>query len=436
MLLGIALLFAQDGAALLNDGARVTNSQTVQLRVRFGSPMPPGTEMSIADGAWKPFVESQPLELPAGDGAKEVAVKLRDAAGKELGVYKASIVLDTTPPEARVKVADGTATLISEVPDAVAMQWTEDAAKWGAWMPYITPRDVEVSEPKTILVRYRDEAGNVSKPATVRVALTMPTESKVAITSEPAITLRMTWAGMTEMVVQVDDEKPQPREPFASMRPLNIANRNVAHRVRLSLFDAAGAETKVEIAFQEQDLPKPAAESNQEAAVEGPKPWALSVQGGLLPSAIEFEAIAPSGLRRINKDALGLVRVSLAYDVVDPLYVQVGLEYAGGGGIRVYSGSLDVGARLFTVGSVTVAAEAGLIYSDLSTTESSFGDFDAAIGFRGGVRVSVALTPRASLDATIDYRKISYDYADPVVSGDREARLSTVGLLLGASLRF
>ena len=44
----------------------------MQLRVRLLSPEPPGLEMSIADGAWRPFVDSQPMELPAGDGVKKV----------------------------------------------------------------------------------------------------------------------------------------------------------------------------------------------------------------------------------------------------------------------------------------------------------------------------------------------------------------------------
>jgi len=435
MLLALAMVFAQD-AATLNDGARVTNSTTVQLRVRFVSPMPPGTEMSIADGAWKPFAESQPLELPAGDGVKEVVVKLRDAAKKELGVYKASILLDTTPPEAKVKVADGTATLISEVPDAVAMQWTEDAAKWGSWLPYQTPRDLAVTGPRTILVRYRDEAGNVSKSTSLELkAGAAASERQVLITYEPALTLWISYGDIKEMIVQVDEAPAGPRELFGPKRTLDVARTGGVHRVRLLLFDGAGAEHKVELAFQEADLAKSAAESKQEPAVE-PTRWALSVQGGLLPSAIEFEATTPSGLRKINKDALGLARLSLSMDLFDPVYVQVGAEYAGGGGIRVYSGTLDVGARLFRVGPVTVAAEAGLMYSDLKTTESAFGDFDAALGFRGGVRVGVELTPRASLDATIDYRKITYDYAEPVLSGDREARLSTVGLLIGASLKF
>lgn len=82
------------------------------------------------------------------------------------------------------------------------------------------------------------------------------------------------------------------------------------------------------------------------------------------------------------------------------------------------------------------AVEAGLIYSDLRVTESAFGSFDAGLGFRSGVRVGFPLGPQAGLDATVDYRRVSYDYSETIVSGDRQARLSTVGLLLGLSLRF
>jgi len=445
ILLALALL-VQDGTATLNDGGRVTNSTTVQLRVRLNAFSPAGLEMSISDGPYKPYIESQPLELPAGDGEKSVVVKLRDAAGKELGVYKASIVLDTTPPEAKVKVPEGTAagrvTLLSDVPDATAMQWTEDAARWGPWVPYLQPRDIALSPgdgTKTVLVRYRDEAGNGSKPASLRVESKGGSDAsplrQVLVTSEPALTLWLSYTGMTEMVVQVDEDKPLPREPFASKRPLEVARTGRAHRVRLSLFEADGAEHKVELAFQEADVKPTTAETSQETSTP-PGPWSLAVQGGLLPSAIEFEAMVPSGLRKINKDALGLARLSLSRDLTDRFYAQVGLEYGGGGGIRVYSGTLDVGAHLLHLGSVDLAAEAGLLYSDLKTTESAFGSFDAGLGFRGGMRAQFAVGDRLSLDATVDYRRVSYDYSDPVVSGDRQARLQTVGLLIGASLRF
>lgn len=443
ILLTLALL-VQDGTATLNDGARVTNSSTVQLRVRVSAAA--GLEMSISDGPYKPYIESQPLELPAGDGEKKVVVKLRDAAGKDVGTYTASIVLDTTPPEAKVKVPDGIAagrvTLLSDVPDAVAMQWTEDATRWGPWVPYLQPRDIALSPgdgTKTVLVRYRDEAGNVSKPASLRVESKGVSDvsplRQVLVTSEPALTLWLSYTGVTEMVVQVDDDKPLPREPFASKKPFEVARRGGAHRVRLSLFEADGVEHKVELAFQEADVKPTTAEPSQESSTP-PGPWSLSAQGGLLPSAIEFEAQLPSGLRKIKKDALGLARLSLSRDLTDRFYAQVGFEYAGGGGIRVYSGTFDVGAHLLHLGSVDLAAEAGLLYSDLKITESAFGSFDAGLGFRGGVRAKVAVGDRLSLDATVDYRRVTYDYSDPVVSGDRQARLQTVGLLLGASLRF
>lgn len=457
ILLAALILLAQDtidGTASLNDGARVTASSTVQLRLVLKSPAPAGLEMSISEGPWMPYKESQPLELTAGDGDKLIVVKLRDAAGKERGVYKALILLDTTPPEAKVKVppleAAGVATLMSDVRDAVGMQWTEDAAHWGAWVPYLTPRDVALSAGdglKTLLVRYRDEAGNVSKPATLKVESKGTSEAPVdqvrmvsVLQMEPTrelqVTLGLSFSGMIETSIQVDASLPL-RSPYAPEKVIVLKQTGGAHRLRLMLIDAAHDGHEVVFAFQESDLPKkPEAPSVAEATAALESRWALSVQGGLLPSAIAFEAMTPTGSRKINKDALGLVRLSLSYEFLDPVYAQVGLEYAGGGGIRVYSGTLDVGARLFRAGPLDVAAEAGLMYSSLSTTESLFGDFDSGIGFRGGVRASFRVGPRASLEATIDYRRVAYDYSETITSGDSQARLSTVGLLLGASLKF
>jgi hypothetical protein len=249
------------------------------------------------------------------------------------------------------------------------------------------------------------------------------------------MSMRLWFMGLTEMVVQIDQDPRLPREPFTMERLLEVPRTGGAHRIRLVLFDKNGGQHPVEVAFLEADVQAASAEPAQEKSTV-PTRWSLALQGGLLPSAIDFQTMTPTGSRKINSDALGLVRLSLSREIMDPLYAQLGLEYAGGGGIRVYSGTLDLGAHLFRAGPVDVAAEAGLIYSDLKVTESAFGDFDAGLGFRAGVRVRVGIGPRASLDATVDYRRITYDYAEPIVSGDRAARLQTVGLLLGASLRF
>lgn len=446
-----------EARASLNDGARVTNSSTVQLRVRILSPLFPGLEMSVSDGPWQPYKESQPVELPAGDGEKKVVVKLRDSTGAIRGAVGASIVVDTTPPEAKVKVRAENGTsgdmvmLQSDVPDAVAMQWTEDATRWGPWMPYLNPRAVHLSPgrgPKTLLVRYRDEAGNIGKPATLQ------TESvdsfpdidfdHVEVSAVPGpgdrlmVTLKYGFGEMEKMSLQVDQDPALPQEPYKLTRILGLPRTGGAHRIRLVLYSSRGSRVyPMEVAFLESDvLQKSPAEAAHETPAMVPTLWSLSVQGGVLPSAIDFEAMTPTGNRKINKDSLGFARLSMSYEFLDPIYGQVGLEYAGGGGIRVYSGTIDVGARLFRTGPLDVSAEAGLMYSELRITENAFGDFKEGLGFRGGVRASFHLAPQVALDATIDYRRISYDYSESLLSGDTQARLSTVGLLLGVSLKF
>jgi hypothetical protein len=241
--------------------------------------------MSIADGAWRPYTESQPLELPAGDGEKTVVVKLRDAAGNERGVYKASIVLDTTPPEAKVKVPTGTVaelvTLTSEVPDAVAMQWTEDATRWGPWVPYLQPRDILLSRGdgiKTILVRFRDEAGNVSKLASLQVerkggsdeftlwqgGVTLAPETDDHLPLTMKISMRLWFMGVTEMIVQIDQAPPLPREPFTMERSLEVSRTGGAHRIRIVLVVKNGGEYPVEVAFLEADVQAASAQPGQE----------------------------------------------------------------------------------------------------------------------------------------------------------------------------
>ena len=80
--------------------------------------------------------------------------------------------------------------------------------------------------------------------------------------------------------------------------------------------------------------------------------------------------------------------------------------------------------------------EAGLIYSKLRVTVSDFGSFDPGLGFRAGVAARAGLTDRWALEASVDYRGVSYDWGGSVLSGDHQARLRTAALQLGLALKF
>jgi hypothetical protein len=196
----------------------------------------------------------------------------------------------------------------------------------------------------------------------------------------------------------------------------------------------AWAQGVRDVAFQEGEVRKPASEPGQETGA--PQSWSLSLQAGVLPSALHFQAMTASGLRMITPDPLALSRLSLSYDFYDPLYGQAAMEFASGGGIRIVSGSIDLGARVFQADGLDVAVEGGLLYSYLREPYPGFGTFNGSIGFRGGLSAHLDLCEQWSLAATVDYRYSSFDYSGTIVSGDRSARLHAFGLLLGVSLKF
>jgi len=165
----------------IDGGARYTTQRTVTLGFHRAESDPKPVEMALSsDGTqwtpWRPFAETTKFDLPEGDGEKTVHVRFSDAAGKELPPIRAVIILDTTPPKALVsapaKVPERFVTVTSNVPDAVAMQFTEDPGHWGPWEPYASPKTIPLSPgdgPKMVLARYRDEAGNISEAAQVGV---------------------------------------------------------------------------------------------------------------------------------------------------------------------------------------------------------------------------------------------------------------------------
>lgn len=451
---------APENRVLINGGARITNVRTVQITVRLKSPPPPDLEMalsteSVAPGPWTRFVESQPFELSAQDGLKTVVVHLREGGGKDLPSLQATILLDTTPPVARVtapaQASGRTLRLSSDVPDAVAMQWTEDATRWNDWVPYSQPREIELSPgagPKTVLVRYRDEAGNVSSPATLHVEvgseISPPGVQELRVFTLPStgalfpVIVRIPARSLQDMTVQVDQEQARAREAFVPELRLDLPRTGGAHRLRFLFRDDTGREHPAEVAFQESEVPSAMEHGAPEPPVE--RRWAVAVLAGLLPHAVSFEAMTPQGLRKINPELLGMGRLELGFDLADPVFVQAAFEYAGGGDTTLYSGTLDAGAHLLSTelfGSrLTMDVEAGVLYSKLRVTLSDFGTFDPGVGFRAGATARAGLTDRWGLEASADYRDVTYPWGGSVLSGDHRARLRTAALMLGVSLRF
>ncbi len=96
---------APTGAAIaINENAATTSTQDVTLALSATdaatavSQMLIDNDASFTDAAWEAFSGTRAWTLPAGDGAKTVYAKFRDAAGNETGVVSASIMLESSMP--------------------------------------------------------------------------------------------------------------------------------------------------------------------------------------------------------------------------------------------------------------------------------------------------------------------------------------------------
>ena len=85
---------------VINGGSEYTNDREIYYSLNVtGARYMSISEQENEEGSWKDYQASGYYTIQsAGDGLKEIYVKVRDAAGNEVGNFHDSIVLDTTPP--------------------------------------------------------------------------------------------------------------------------------------------------------------------------------------------------------------------------------------------------------------------------------------------------------------------------------------------------
>lgn len=458
----LALAVPQEASKLLiENGARTTSQRTVTLTIRLAPTEPQPVEMALSsDGVkwspWRPFSATTKFDLPEGDGEKTIFVRMSEAGGKELAPLLAVIILDTIPPKIDVsappKVPGNFVTLTSNVPDAVAMQFAGENGPWTDWEPYARPRTIVLppgNGPKLVQVRYRDEAGNISEAAQVRVEVdpeSAPEEKPgvqdvriaAAIEREEALTIQVdvTARGMVEMEAQVDGVVLRQRGEFLSPLMLAFPKSGRPHRVTMKFWDVDKKEHGAELSFLEEQLPYPPAPVPQP-----PAPLLEArLNAGLWMNGMSFDAATPIGRRELKSGAMGTIQLAMALNVVDPVYVEVSGEVATGQDATITTFGADLGVRLYRgsllFGDVQICAHGGLMLSTLSPDNGTFGDFDRGTGFRIGASARIGLTEHLSIDGGLEYRHLSYKYSDPILSGDDKATASGIALLLGLSWGF
>ncbi len=174
----------------INNGDKYTNSQEVNLKLSADDS---GSGVSLMSFSydnidwtnWEPYYDSILLELPLGDGEKEVYFKVMDVAGNILSepVFD-TIILDTIAPTGLTIIINGGALeanssiviLTLGATDATGeldqMSFSEDGVSWTPWEEFASEKKLSLSSgvgEKIVYFKVKDKAGNEAEPVIEKI---------------------------------------------------------------------------------------------------------------------------------------------------------------------------------------------------------------------------------------------------------------------------
>ena len=128
--------------------------------------------------SWESYASSKSWTLASGDGTKTVYVEFKDSADNLSPTYSDTIILDTTPPSGSILINSGagytnsrSVTLTLSASDSLSgvsrmMIANTSSFEGSSWESYRTSRSWTLTSgdgKKTVYVRFKDGAGNVSR---------------------------------------------------------------------------------------------------------------------------------------------------------------------------------------------------------------------------------------------------------------------------------
>lgn len=180
------------GTLTIGTGAAATNDPSVLLHVPASDDLSGVATVHVSDGSpsWTtfPYSDAIPWVLPSVDGTYWISVYWTDGEGSDSAVAQASVRLDRTPPNGSIWIGSkgGTGDDIwlqlhgyanDDVGSLAAQQVSSDGVTWVT----VTPADLDhwrYTDPavggspqygiRTAYVRWGDDAGNWSVPATAQ----------------------------------------------------------------------------------------------------------------------------------------------------------------------------------------------------------------------------------------------------------------------------
>ena len=258
------------GEIAINDGATWTNQVTVTLTLTATDAGSGVARMRLREaggvwGSWIAYTAAYSFTLSGGDGTKTVEVQYEDGYGRQTDTLDDSIVLDTAAPSGSISVNDDatyatstSVTLSLSGTDATSgvaqMQFSNDGTNWSDWESYGTSKTWTLASgdgTKTVYVKYKDNAGNVSTPYTDAITLdTAAPDGSVSINDgatyadTTSVTLALSaddaLSGVAQMRFSNDGTSYSGWEDYTTSRSWMLASGDGTKTVYVQYKDNAG----------------------------------------------------------------------------------------------------------------------------------------------------------------------------------------------------
>ena len=216
---------ANAGSLSVNADAPATNTLNVTLSLNAVDPDTGITELSFSNTnngtdwtGWEPFATSKSWTLAAGsDGTRTVFARVRDGVGNVSPAFSDTILYDTTAPTISTFVVNDGALATTSISVNLKLQASDtgggsgvsemafsndNGATWLAWETYATTKPWTLATgdgPKTVQVRVRDAAGNVSAPVSDIITL----DTAVGTSFGISINSAAVWTNTTAVTLSI-----------------------------------------------------------------------------------------------------------------------------------------------------------------------------------------------------------------------------------------
>jgi hypothetical protein len=171
-----------DTHILVQNGDKYATAKdmTVELKLfaREADSMQVSLSGNFTNAEWIPYATAHTFTADTEDGTRSVFVRYKDRAGNISGTATDDIIFDTTPPQGGQVIIDANAESTSHTDKRVTLELQANGAKlmsisnnsafrgarWQVYRPKVGnwQLDGEENGLRTVYVRFKDEAGNVS----------------------------------------------------------------------------------------------------------------------------------------------------------------------------------------------------------------------------------------------------------------------------------